>query len=99
MKIHDVFHVDLLMPHKETEAYGPAYTRPPPILINEEEEYEVESIRDSRRVGRSKKLQYLIHWKGYPTSDDSWVDSKDVHAIEALKEYYLNSATAGQQNV
>ena len=28
MKIHDVFHVDLLMPYKETEAYGTPYTQP-----------------------------------------------------------------------
>ena len=25
MKIHNVFHVDLLLPYKETEAYGLAY--------------------------------------------------------------------------
>ena len=61
MKIHDVFHVDLLLPYKETEAYGPAYTRPPPDLIEGEEEYEIESIRDSRRKGRGRKLQYLVH--------------------------------------
>ncbi len=30
MKIHNIFHVDLLLPYKETEAYGPAYARPPP---------------------------------------------------------------------
>ena len=28
MKIHNVFHVDLLLPYKEMEAYGPTYTRP-----------------------------------------------------------------------
>ena len=26
MKIHDVFHIDLLMPYKETKAYGTPYT-------------------------------------------------------------------------
>ena len=26
MKIHDVFHIDLLMPYKEMEAYGTPYT-------------------------------------------------------------------------
>jgi hypothetical protein len=48
MKIHNVFHIDLLLPYNKTEAYGPAYTRPPPDLINKEEEYEIESIRDTR---------------------------------------------------
>ena len=97
MKIHNVFHVDLLLPYKETEAYGPAYTRPAPDLIKGEEEYEVESIRDARMHGRGKKLQYFVHWKGYPSSDDSWVNHKDLHASKLLKAYH--SAKAGQQNV
>ena len=44
MKIHNVFHVDLLLPYKETEAYRPAYVRPPPDLIEGEEKYTVECI-------------------------------------------------------
>jgi hypothetical protein len=48
MRIHNVFHVDLLLPYKETDAYGPAFARPPPDLIEGEEEYEVESIHDMR---------------------------------------------------
>src|SRR5260221_11356822 len=65
MKIHDVFHIDLLLPYKETEAYGAPFTRPPPI-IDSEEEYEVETILKARRHGRGHQLQYLVHWKGYP---------------------------------
>jgi hypothetical protein len=61
MKLHDVFHIDLLLLYKETEEYGPAYTRPPPDLIEGEQEYEVESIRDSRRKNRGRQLQYLVH--------------------------------------
>ena len=60
MKIHDVFHVDLLLPYKETEAYGTPFTRPPPIIDNEEE-YKVEAILDARRKWRGHKLQYLVH--------------------------------------
>ena len=96
MRIHNVFHIDLLLPYKETEAYGPAYTWPPPDLIEGEEEYEVESIRNSRRFGRGKKLQYLVHWKGYPSSDDSWVDTKDLHASDLVREFLQTSATAGR---
>ena len=98
MRVHNVFHVDLLLPYKETEAYGQAYSRPTPDLIEGEEEYEVESIRDARRQGRGRKLQYLVHWKGYPASDDSWVDHQDLHAPELLEEYY-KSAAAGRTDV
>ena len=46
-KIHDVFHADLLTPYHETELHGPNFTRPPPDLIDGEEEYEVEEIVQS----------------------------------------------------
>ena len=51
MKIYNVFYIDLLLPYKKMEVFEPAYTRPPPDLISEEEEYEVELIRESRRKG------------------------------------------------
>jgi hypothetical protein len=44
IKVHDVFHIDLLTPYKETEEYSQAYTRPLPITVQSEEEYEVELI-------------------------------------------------------
>ena len=59
-KIHPVFHVDLLTPYKETAFHGTNYTRPPPDLINNEEEYEIEQILDSRTRGRNRKVQYLV---------------------------------------
>jgi hypothetical protein len=86
-KIHDVFHVDLLTPYIETDFHGPNYTRPPPDLIDGEEEYEVESILKSRRYGRGRKVQYLVKWKGYTDSDNEWVNWDDMHADEALNEF------------
>jgi hypothetical protein len=98
MKIHDVFHIDLLTPHKETEEYGRPYTRPPPVLETGEQEYEIEAIRDMRRHGRGRKLQYLVHWKGYPNSDDSWVNHEDLNAPDLLKDFLLNPPMGGRPN-
>ena len=86
-KIHDVFHVDLLTPYHETEVHGANFTQPPPDLIDGEEEYEVEEILDSRRYGRGRKVQYLVKWKGYPSSDNQWVNWDDMHAEEVLTEF------------
>jgi hypothetical protein len=86
-KIHDVFHVDLLTPYIETDFHGPNYTRPPPDLINEEEEYEVEQVLSSRHHGRGCKVQYLVKWRGYPDSDNEWVNWDDMHAEEALEDF------------
>ena len=46
-KIHDVFHTDLLTPYCESKLHGPNFTKPPPDLIDGEEEYEVEEILQS----------------------------------------------------
>ena len=32
-------------------------------------------------------MQYLIKWKGYPDSENQWVDWNDIHADEALVEF------------
>src|SRR6266568_2827718 len=85
--IHDVFHIDLLTPYRETDIHGANYSRPAPDLVNDEEEYEVETVLDTRRFGRGRKKQYLIKWKGYPDSDNEWVNHKDIHAPEAIREF------------
>ena len=86
-KIHDVFHADLLTPYHETRLHGPNFTRPPPDLIDGEEEYEVEEILQSRKFRRGHKVQYLVKWKGYPESDNQWVDWNDLHAEEAIADF------------
>ena len=44
-KIHPVIHANLLMPYKETALHSPNFTRPPPDLIDGEEEYEAEEVQ------------------------------------------------------
>ncbi len=91
--IHDVFHIDLLTPYHETDLHRSNYSRPAPDLVNNEEEYEVEKILDSRQFGRTRKRQYLIKWKGYPDSDNEWVDKRDIHAPEAIREFESQRST------
>ena len=59
-KIHNVFHMSLLMPYRETEAHGPNWIELPPDIIEGEPEWEVEQVLQSRRFGRTKKKQYLV---------------------------------------
>ena len=88
-KIHDVFHVDLLTPYREMEFHSPNYARPPPDLIGEEEQYEVEQVLDEHNYGHWKKKQYLVKWKGYPNSDNQWLDAKDMeNAQELIAEFH-----------
>ena len=85
-KIHDVFHIVLLKPYRETEAHGPNYARPPPELVDREAEYEVERILKHRRKG--KRIEYLVRWKDYDTNEDSWEPVSNLkNTPEVLNEY------------
>jgi hypothetical protein len=88
MNIHNVFHVDLISPYTETAEYGIPFKRPAPETIEGEEEYEVDEIIAERKHGRKRQRQYLVRWKGYPASDNSWVSKDDLHAPELLQEFY-----------
>jgi hypothetical protein len=55
--------------------------------VEGEEEYEVETVLASRHFGRGKKLQYLVKWKGYPDSDNQWINKEDIFADDAIREF------------
>jgi hypothetical protein len=50
------------------------YFKPPPMIIDTQLEYEVDSIlkKRIRKYGKGSRIEYLVHWKGYPSEDDTW---------------------------
>ena len=74
--IHDAFHVSLLKPFKEDKFNR--YEKPlPPVFIEDgQEHYEVEKILDAKKI--RGKQHYLVRWKGYPDSENSWVPRQDI---------------------
>ena len=103
-RIHPVFHNSLLSPYKETTAHGPNYLRPPPEVIGQEDDhYEVETILQSRQTKNRRGIQYLVKWKGYPDSDNSWEPASHmknaVNLVTAFHKRYPHfpqpSNTAG----
>ena len=86
-KIHNVFHANLITLYKETAIHGPNYSQPPPDLIDGEEEFEVEQILGMKQMGQGRKTHYLVKWKGYPTSDNSWEPEKNLNVDELIAEF------------
>jgi hypothetical protein len=51
-------------------------------------EWEVERILDHRTVGRSKRVQYLVEWKGYPIHEATWEPIEHLdNALDTVIEY------------
>ena len=88
MKIHDNFHVSLLRKDPNDPLTSQVEPPPPLVMINNEEEWEVDDVLDSRRYGRNKKLQYRVKWVGYPP-DKKWYDAVDLeNAPDIVAEYH-----------
>src|SRR6266568_1278361 len=86
-RIHNVFHAALLMPYHETDEHGQNFIKPPPDLIDGQEEYEVEVIIIAHRQ-KGCQMEYLIKWKGYASSNQTWEPETNVsNAEEILEEY------------
>ena len=90
-----MFHSTLLLPYKETVEHGDNYTRPPPDIINDHPEHEVEAIINVKKDRRYKKedeqLRYTVKWKGYPDSENTEEPlSNMLNAPELLEQYHRN---------
>jgi RNase H-like domain found in reverse transcriptase/Reverse transcriptase (RNA-dependent DNA polymerase)/Integrase zinc binding domain/gag-polyprotein putative aspartyl protease/Chromo (CHRromatin Organisation MOdifier) domain len=92
MRIHNVFHVNLLHAYKADGKRHP----PIPELIDGELEYRVDSItaHRERSIGGSKgrqpqrvKVEFLTCWAGYGREHDSWEPGEMLEDNEALDAY------------
>jgi hypothetical protein len=86
MRIHPVFHVSHLNPRKADTIPGRKQEQPPPVVVEGEEEYEVESILDSRKWGRG--FQYFVKWKGYGPEHNEWVPKANVENAQKLVDLF-----------
>lgn len=87
--IHNVFHSNLL----RTASTDPLDsqvsddTQPEPVIIGDEEEYEVEKILKDRllRRGKGSQKQYLVKWTGY--AEPTWEPATALENTTALDAY------------
>ena len=95
--IHPVFHMSLLTPYHETIEHGANYQCPPPEMIDNQEEYEVEQVINHWYYGHKKMLQYLICWKGYSAADNTWEPADQVYADALVKTYHKKHPLRGEK--
>lgn len=92
-KIHPVIHIRYLLKHSEATKYASRILVPEPEVIMDDGsiEYEVESILKHRvrKYGRGSRLEYLVHWKGYASHEDTWEPIANLdNCIELVQDYH-----------
>ncbi|KXN92478.1 hypothetical protein AN958_08037 [Leucoagaricus sp. SymC.cos] len=86
-----------LTPYKETSQYSPNFFNLPPDLMDSFEEYEVEKIIKHKRTSQS--IKYLIRWKDYFLSDNTWKWENNLKYSGELLREYKNANKLPQDNV
>lgn len=91
--VHPVFHIDLIRPAASDPLPSQTVddTQPPPIVVDNEAEWEVEEIIAARtkRIGRGRRREVLVKWAGY--AEQTWERLEDLEnctALDAFEERY-----------
>lgn len=88
-KTHRTFHPSLLLPANQPGLPGQVDPPAPPISINENGEllWAIEAILNTRRT-KKKGFEYLILWRGYDASEQSWEPLRNVvNARGSISEF------------
>jgi hypothetical protein len=94
MEIHPVFHVSLLEP-------APPGAPPAPKTevqhLDPQREYEVEEVLDCQEIRKSVK--YLVKWKNYPHSENSWEPRENLkHCLRLLVQFHRQNPGLPKKN-
>jgi len=98
-RIHDWFHVSKLRAFRgqPPDLQRDIPDRPPPVIVDDEEEYEVEDIIEAKGSGRARK--YLVKWRGYDISEATWERAENLaNAPDILRRFNQRSATQLRSN-
>ncbi|MBW0532850.1 hypothetical protein O181_072565 [Austropuccinia psidii MF-1] len=87
--VHPVFHVSLLEPVKQSTIPN-LHQLPPPVLVEEKEEWEVAQVLDSKL--KRGKIWYLVEWKGFSEYPErtTWEPASNLtNSTDLVKDFHL----------
>src|SRR5467141_471993 len=92
--VHPVFHISVLGPATPNPIPDRIQPPPPPITVDDEPEFEISEILDTKIDNRRRacKLLYLVRWTGYEGTDEetSWILVSELrHASELVSDFHL----------
>jgi len=95
--VHPVFHVSQLEPATPNTIPNRIQPPPPPIEVDDDFEYEISEILDSKLDKRRKcQLLYLVRWTGYEGTDQEtdWLSATELeHAAELVQDFHKSYPT------
>ena len=94
MRIHPVVNVSCIKPYRD-RLLGQPVSAPGPsnVMEDRDEEYEVDYVVDSRYKG--KRLEYLVHWKGWSDTDWTWEPLSSLgNAANVVRDFHASHPSA-----
>ncbi|SGY26778.1 BQ5605_C018g08785 [Microbotryum silenes-dioicae] len=87
-KSHNVFHTSKLRHWTDNDGVafpGREATEPASVVVQGNEEWEVDRIVDEK--GKGKRKRYLVKWKGWADSDNTWEPRAHLEETIVLEEW------------
>ena len=94
MQIHPVVNVSQIKPYLgPIEGQTLYWPRPVHVTKDRDNKWEVDHIVDSHL--KNKKLEYLIHWRGYDDSDCTWEPKSNLrNTKDAIHDFHDSHSSA-----
>ena len=94
LQIHPIVNISQIKPYLgPMEGQSPHHPGPVHVTEDRDNKWEVDHIMDS--CLKNKKLEYLIHWRGYDDLDRMWEPKSNLrNAKDAIRDFHESHSSA-----